>query len=766
MLPSLLLLHAVLGVCALAGARRFGRRALLVGAIAPAVTLSWAALSARGILDGTPRTSTATWVPGLGLSIDFRVDAFSLVMVLLVSGIGLAILAYAGNYMGPDRSTVGRLAGLLVLFAGAMTGVVVADSLLTLYLCWELTSVTSYLLIGLEDETAEARAAARHALIVTVGGGLSMLAGFVLLGLEAGTFSLSGLLADPPSGTVTSVALVLVLVGAFTKSAQYPFHAWLPRAMVAPTPISGFLHSAAMVKAGIYLIARFAPAFAEVGPWRPLVVGVGLFTMLAGGLRALRPFDLKQLLAFGTISQLGFLVVLMGIGHPAVTAAGVAVLIAHALFKSALFLVVGIVDRTCGTRDIRELPELGAGWGPVRFVAIAASASMAAVPLLAGFIAKEQAYAALLDGGTGDRLVLVGIVAGSVLTVAYSARLLTAILRPDLLIAPDRPRSTSTAAPSVAFWAPAVVLGALSVILGVLPRLWSGLVDEAARALDAAASAHLLLWHGFNPALLLSAVTLGLGAALFLLREPVARLQERLAPPVDGTDVFEGILDRVVRLAGWTSRTTQAGSLPLYLGIILSLTFLVPVLALLIGGAGPIRPESFARPIHWPIAALILIGAVATTIARRRFAAVLLLGSAGYGMALLFVAQGAPDLALTQFSVETLFVVVFLLVLRRLPDRFDHEPPRRDAVLRIGASVIVGVGSVLLFLAATGSRVVEGISGEMSRLAEPIGGGRNIVNVILVDIRGFDTVGEVTVLAAAAIGVVALLAGRKRVEEP
>jgi multicomponent Na+:H+ antiporter subunit A len=755
-LLGLLALHAACGISALLGNGRLGRRALLLGALAPGATVVWAASSATGIVDGRAVTGHTSWVPSLGLGVDLRVDAFALLMIVLVSGIGTLVFAYAWWYFG-ESAKAGRAAGLLTLFAGAMLGVVLADNLLLLYVCWELTSVTSYLLIGIDDAEAEARDAALHALLVTGMGGLVMLGGFVLLGQAAGTYRLSALVADPPSGTTVSVALVLVLIGAFTKSAQYPFHSWLPSAMVAPTPISAYLHSAAMVKAGVYLVARLAPAFADMGIWRPLVVVVGLVTMIAGGLRALRPFDLKQLLAFGTISQLGFMVVLFGIGRPEATAAGCALLLAHGLFKAALFMVVGIVDHETHTRDIRRLPTLGPGWGPTKVVALVSAASMAAVPPLAGFIAKETAYDALLHGTTGDRLVLAGIVAGSALTVAYSLRFAAALVRPDDPAATESgKREAAQHSPSASFLSPAAVLATGTVVLGLAPTLWSPLIDAAAHTLDPAAEAHLALWHGFTPALLLSMVTLAAGAALFAGRRIVAGAQERTAPPWSAEAAYHGTVRRTVDAAADVTAVVQSGSLPIYAAIVLLTAAVVPTAGLLGGVWWPGWPDLVSNPAHVPISALLIGAALAATMATRRFAAALLLGVVGYGMALLFVTQGAPDLALTQFAVETLSVVVFLLVLRRLPDRFERRPPALGRVLRFGVSAAVGVFVLVMALATTGARTEPSVSDAMSEQALPEGDGKNVVNVILVDIRGLDTVGEVTVLVVAALGIVAL----------
>jgi len=744
----------VCGTVALVGAERLGRRALLVVLAAPLAVVVWAVLEAGTILD-EGISNRAEWVPGLGLSIDLRADAFTLLMIVLVSSIGSIVFAYAWTYF-EGSPVVGRVAGLLTLFAGAMLGVVLAADLLLLYVFWELTSITSYFLIGVQDADKEARAAAQHALLVTGFGGLVMLGGFVLLGQQAGTYRISELIAEPPTGTITAVAVVLVLVGAFTKSAQYPFHSWLPGAMVAPTPISAYLHSAAMVKAGVYLIALLAPAFADVGVWRPLVVGVGLVTMVCGGLRALRPFDLKQLLAFGTISQLGFLVVLFGIGQPEATTAGCALILAHGIFKAALFMVVGIVDQEAGTRDVRALPVLGAGWRPTKVVAVVSAASMAAIPPLAGFIAKEEAYGALVDGGPGNRLVLAGIVGGSVLTVAYSLRLVWSLLWPDRVAAHDGPRPEVAHAPSRGFVAPAAVLAAASLVLGVVPATWSWLVDDASQALDGEAGAHLELWHGFSAPLLLSLLTVALGTAVFWGRRPVAAAQARLALSHTGVDVYEAIVRQVLRFAAWVTSIVQSGSLPRYVAVVLLTAAVSTSVALLSGSWWSGWPAFVGSPEQVPVVALLVGGGVAATFARRRFVAALLLGTVGYGMALLFVLQGAPDLALTQFAVETLSVVVFLLVLRVLPDRFSLRRPAIAAPVRVGAAVVVGAFVVVMALATSGARTEPSVSDEISSVALPEGDGRNVVNVVLVDVRGLDTLGEVTVLVTVGLGVLAL----------
>jgi multicomponent Na+:H+ antiporter subunit A len=751
-LPLLVLLavHAVAGLAAVVAGNRLGRWALVVAGAAPAAAVGWALWRAGGVLDGDVVTERVDWVPALGLGIDLRLDGFGLLMVGLVSGIGTLVFAYAWRYFGPDTPGVGRLAGLLGLFAGAMLGLVVADNLLMLYVCWELTSITSYLLIGNDDRDREARAAALHALLVTGAGGLAMLGGFVLLGQQAGTYRLSAIVADPPGGGVVATALVLVLVGAFAKSAQYPLHSWLPAAMVAPTPISAYLHSAAMVKAGVYLVARLAPAFADVGVWRPLVVSVGLLTMIAGGLRALRRTDLKLLLAFGTVSQLGFLMVLLGVGWPEATVAGCALLVAHGAFKAALFMVVGIIDHQAGTRDIRTLPPLGAGWGPTKVVAVVSAASMAGLPPLAGFLSKEAAYEAFVHGTAGDRAVLAGLVVGSVLTMAYSLRFVWALLWPGAA------GPAGVRAPGWAFLGPAAVLAAVTVAVGVAPSGLSELVDAGAGALDGAAHAHLQLWHGLTATLALTGITIAGGALVFAGRRTVERVQAALAPPTSAAAAYEASVRGVNRLADVVTGVAQSGSLPLYASVVLLTAAVVPGFGLLLGPWWPGWPALVGDVTYLPAVGLVVGGAVAAALATRRFTAALLLGVVGYGMALLFVVQGAPDLALTQFAVETLSVVLFLLVLRRLPDRFERRSPAPGRAFRGGVAATVAAFVFVLAIAAPAARTAPPVSREMVERAEPDAGGRNIVNVILVDMRELDTLGEITVLVVAAVGATAI----------
>ncbi|QXC59169.1 DUF4040 domain-containing protein [Aquihabitans sp. G128] len=768
---ALLALHGVVGVVLVALGGRLGRRGAWLAALVPAATVAWLAGQLGPVLDGRAVTSHVRWLPGLGVDLDLRLDGLAALLLVLVSGIGVAVFAYAARYLPAEGPGVGRLVGLLLLFSGAMVGLVLADDLLVLYGFWELTSVTSFLLIGNDHRKAEARAAALHALLVTGAGALAMLGGFLLLGHEAGTYRISAIVASPPTGPVVGVALALILLGAFTKSAQYPFHSWLPGAMVAPTPVSAYLHSATMVKAGVYLIARLSPAFAaDVSWWRPVVVSVGLVTMLGGGLRALRQHDLKVLLAHSTVSQLGFLVAVFGIGTPAAVAAGSTLLLAHGAFKATGFLVVGIVDHQTGTRDLRCIPRLDRTWAPTLVAGTVAAASMAGIPLTLGFVAKESVLEAFLHAGPGPwALAVGGVVAGSALTAAYSARFAWGLSGRGATAPFDVVPAAVRPAPG--FVAPAAVLAAATVLLGVVPGVADRLVG-----------AHLAVWHGANAALGLSAVAIASGAALFVLRRRVGRALATGRNLPDGGRAYVGALRGLNVLADRVTAIAQPGSLPIYAGVILLTAAVLPLWALTTGASWPGLPRWVETPAHVPVAIVLVGAALAASVVRRRFSAALFLGVAGYAMAALFVVQGAPDLALTQVAIETLSTVLFVLVLRRLPDRFgwaggaaagsgdpadgttphDSRMTGRQRALRVGVAVAVAGSVFVLALVMAAPEHPTPTTEQVVARAEPDGHGRNVVNVILVDFRGFDTLGEIFVLASAAIGTVALArAGRR-----
>lgn len=756
----LVLLYAAVGGAVLLVGERLGRRALWFAAVPFTATLLWLAGHRSMLLAGGVATDSVSWVPQLGLDVDLRLDGFGALLVLLVAGIGLLVVLYSASYFPPVEEGLGRLIGLLVLFGGAMFGLVVSDNLFILYGFWELTSVTSYFLIGNRSESATARAAALQALLTTGLGALAMLVGFVLLSQAAGTARLSTLLAAPPGGATVGPALLLVFIGAATKSAQYPFHGWLPGAMVAPTPVSAYLHSATMVKAGVYLVARLTPAFVGVVAfWRPTVVAIGAATMVFGGLRALRQHDMKLLLAHGTVSQLGFMFVLFGIGTDASVTAGCVLLVAHAAFKATLFMGVGVIDRSTGIRDIRRIPLIGMRWPGVVGVMVVGAASMAGLPPLLGFVAKEGAYDAIVSSGlSGAAVVAVVVVGASVLTFAYSARLAFGSL---LANGRDSAPVRSSQRPTAAFVAPAVVLVTFTVVAGVAPGSLDRMIGAATRSLmPGTGAAHLTLWHGFTAALGLSVVTVAAGAALFVARVPTGELLRSGERLPSANAAYRWILRSANLTADRVTGIVQNGSLPVYAGVVLASATVVPVTALVsrfdrawfgVDGA----PSSMLAATAVVVAVLLAAAFRAAGI-HRRYAAALLLAGVGYSMAALFVIQGAPDLALTTVAVESLFTVLFVLVLRRLPDRFEQPWTGVGQVFRLAVAGTVGVVVFLFALAADSSRFPTTTSSEMIERALPDGHGRNVVNVILVDFRGFDTLGELAVLVSAAIGAVAL----------
>ena len=718
-------------------------------------------------------TESFAWVEQLGITIDLRLDAFALVMVALVSGIGLLICVYSLGYFSHDKPGLARLAGVLTLFAGAMLGVVLSDQLIALFIFWELTSVTSYLLIGNDDTNPRARAAALQAIFITGAGGLAMLAGLIIIGQAGGTYRISELLVDPPSGAVVNAGLVLVLIGAFTKSAQAPFSSWLPAAMVAPTPVSAYLHSATMVKAGVYLVARLAPMFALTGSWRGLVLVVGATTMLVGGLRALRQHDLKLLLAYGTVSQLGFMMLLFGVGDYHIAEAGIVLILAHGAFKAALFMVVGIVDHETGTRDIRELHGFSSATRVARrqgrrgdqrcvdgrtpaVVRLHRKGEGARRVRRVRRFRRRHRRARRDRAGVDPHVRLLGSLrAGHLRFVrrTRSHRSCRSML--------TRRRRCSSARRSCC--------RSPRCCSGSRPVLVDGLIEAATTTLYPGSEPKPVeLFAGFNTALLLSAVIIACGIALTVLRAPVADLQSRASHglrAVPSTEQgFLAVLRSISVVSTRVTATVQNGSLPIYLAVIMLTVTIVPLAAF--ASELDQLPQFVETPAHVALVAIMVAAGLGACIVRHRIAAALMLGAVGYAMAGLYVAQGAPDLALTQFSIETLSTVLFVLVLRFLPRSWRHRAPAIAAPMRIAVAGAIGVAVFVFALSASNARsdVDEpSMSEVMIENSLPKGKGANVVNVILVDFRGWDTMGEITVLLVAAIGAVSLARpGRRR----
>ncbi|MDY6998121.1 MAG: Na+/H+ antiporter subunit A [Actinomycetota bacterium] len=766
---AILAAHAVATLLAPVLVHRWGRRAFYPLALVPLGSLVWVALNWPGT--GDARTVNVTWVPELSMDITLRFDALAAIMSVLVLAVGALVLFYCAEYFhhhdGVEEKRLPSFAAELVAFSGAMFGLVTADNMLVLYVFWETTTVLSFLLVGHYAERATSRRAATQALLVTTVGGLAMLVGIIVLANLSGTFLLSELIADPPTGVAAAVAVVLILVGALSKSAIVPMHFWLPGAMAAPTPVSAYLHAAAMVKAGVYLIARMAPGFADNPVWRPTVVTLGVLTMLLAGWRALREYDLKLILAFGTVSQLGFITVMVGAGGSEMMLAGLATVCAHAMFKAALFMVVGIIDHTTGTRDIRRLAWLGDQNKPLLVIACLATASMAALPPFFGFIAKEADFKTVLDSptlGSAAPYVLAGIVAGSVLTTVYSLRFLFGAFGRKGRPAPSTRVAEMHPAP-VAFLVSPAILAAAGLLFGLWPSgLDAALTDYTATVPDPAgyvADYHLALWHGLNLPLALSALVLVGGGLLYAARH---RLPLRLPfTPLGNADrIYDAALRGADVLSVRLTAVTQRGSIPATQSVILSTLVLVPVAALALGARD--RPELrlWDSPMPVVVGVLIVAAALGATAMRNRLGAVLLVGVTGYGCGALFAFHGAPDLALTQFLVETLTLAMFVLVLRVLPAQTGREDIRRFRVPRALLAVSVGAAVTTLAAFAMAARTTRPISELLPEAGYLRGHGYNTVNVLLVDIRAWDTMGEVSVLLVAATGVASMVFRSRR----
>ena len=746
---------------------RLGASAFYLAAILPIAGFAHAAAMSPAVLAGDIPFESYAWIPPLGIDMSLRMDTLSWLMTLVVTGVGALVMIYCRWYFRDKKENLGQFAAVLLAFAGAMYGLVLTNDLVVLVMFWEVTSVLSYLLIGYYNRRAASRRAALQALLVTTLGGLVMLIGVVLLVVDANTSSISAILSQAPTGPIVDAALVLILVGALSKSAIFPFHFWLPGAMAAPTPVSAYLHAAAMVKAGIYLIARLAPVFAIAPTWRPIVIALGVFTMLLGGFQALRETDLKRVLAFGTVSQLGMLAVVLGYGTRDAALAGLALLLSHALFKSALFLVVGVLDRQLSTRDLTELSGVGRQAPVMATFSIIAVASMVGLPPTIGFVAKEGVLTALLfeaqGGAVWGVVALAGIALGSVLTAAYGIRFLWGAFWTKREPGGDRLPETEWPDPPIGFLVAPILLAALTVVAGLatpwLDEAFAPYADQAPPATPGVAApehpAHLALWHGLEPALGISLATIVVGVLVFVLTRgwrPAKRLL-----PFTAADAYNATLRGVARLSVVTTSMTQRGSLPVYVGTIFVVFVAAEATALIASDEWQAQLDAYHTPTQLFVAPLMIAAGLIAVRARKRYTGVVLVSVTGLGMVLLFATSGAPDLALTQILVETVTLVAFALVLRRIPSRLGEHNASVWPVARAVLGAAVGVTMALVAIVATGARVQEPISGAFPDLAYEIGHGRNVVNVALVDLRGWDTMGELSVLILAATGVASLV---------
>ena len=737
-----------------------------LAAIPPLLVTIWLITQLPAVGAGTYLFESYPWAPQVGLELSFRLDGLALFFGLIVAGIGSGVALYTAYYFEGDERQ-GFFYLLLFAFMASMLGLVWADDMLALFVFWEGTSITSYVLIAFKYYDKGAKEGGRRAFIVTGLGGLAMLAGIVLLGWDMGTYSISQLVAMPAltQSPVFPAALALILLGAFTKSAQFPFHFWLPGAMAAPTPASAYLHSATMVKAGVYLLARLHPGMSESPLWFWSLFICGGITMVLGAVSAIRYYDMKALLANATLSQLGILVMLLAFNTEAAYVAVVVGTLAHALYKGPLFLVAGIVDHATGTRDLRRLAGLLRAMPLLGITALLAGLSMAGIPPTFGFVAKEYLLETYYHFFEHDSALIGGIALAAALVtgaffVAYSFTLLwEAFLR--------RESTSKTAAqvhhaPAFGFVLPPL---ALTLIGTAIPFAFP-LVDKTLFVPTAASIAgepldfYVKLWHGITPVFLMSMGAIVTGTLLFLVRGQL-RAMFRLTPRwLNGVYLFNKVNDGVYALANWVTRNVQGGTMSTQASIIFLAAFTVVAYTTWLGvqgatfgvnwAAAPLLPEAIT-------AVLAVVAAFTTLRARTRLGAIISLGVVGVTVTLLFIFYSAPDLALTQLLIEVLSLVLLVLVFFRVKPDLLPPMPRLRNMRTILISMAMGFVGFILVVLSDAVQVDKTISDYFLYYGVPEGHGANIVNVILVDFRGYDTLGEITVLGIAAVGGFALL---------
>ena len=709
------------------------------------------------VMAGSTLVFEYAWIPGMDISLTFFIDGLSLLFALLISGIGTFILIYAGGYL-QGHPDLGRFYVIMLSFMVSMLGLVLSDNLITLFVFWELTSITSYMLIGFNHTSADARKAALQGLIVTVGGGLALLAGMVMLAGIGGSYSIQELLQEGDlirEHGLYLPMLLCILAGTFTKSAQFPFHFWLPNAMAAPTPVSAYLHSATMVKAGVYLMARLHPGLGGTEAWILILSLFGAVTMFVGAFMAIRSTNIKKLLAYSTVMALGTLTMLLGIGTEKAMMAFAAFLLAHSLYKGALFMLAGALDHETGTKDVTVLGGLRRKMPVTALVSLIAGLSLAGVPPLFGFVAKELMFEAVIAAPALRWLVILLALTASMMVIAVAAIVALKPFIGPLKATPKAPHEAP-----LSMLAGPVVLATLSLMFGLLP--WfagSALVQAGASAVGGyPIEVSLSLWHGFNLPLLMSFISLLVGAAIYHYWDSFRSRLQPLDPMIaKGPEAgYFKMMDGLVWFADWQTRILQDGSMRHYLRVIL-LTFVALTGYTLIARYELQWHWSLDVQLHELIIAFLLVAsALVACFTRSRLGAVASMGVVGFSVALMFILFSAPDLGITQILVETLTVILLVLVLFRLPGFVSLSSPgeRFRDVLVAG---ITGILMTLLVMITIDVQFFPSISGYMIENSQPLAYGRNIVNVILVDYRALDTLGEIFVLALAAMGVYAMI---------
>ena len=772
LLLVLLLCAPFAGSLAAASLRPHARNAAAaaaIGAMAAGLGLTVALWSE--IMGSVPARFAMAWAPGLGLDFVLRADGFRWIFLMLICGVGLLVSIYARYYMSP-ADPVPRFYSLLLAFAGSMVGLVLSGNVILLVVFWEMTSLLSFLLIGYWHRGAAAREGARTALIVTSAGGFCLLAGLLLLAKIAGSYDLDQILAAGEAirgSPLYGLTVALILLGAFTKSAQFPFHFWLPQAMAAPTPVSAYLHSATMVKAGVFLLVTLWPVLSGTELWFWTVTSAGLITLVLGAFLAIFQNDLKGVLAYSTISHLGLITFLLGLDSALACVAAIFHIVNHAIFKASLFMAAGAIDHETGTRDMRKLGRLVRFMPVTTALATVAAAAMAGVPLLNGFLSKEMFFEETLAARRGlpmDLIPTVLAVVASTFSVVYSLRFLGGVFfgpAPN-----DMPKTPQE--PPAWMVAPIGLLAVACIAVGSLPALTVG--PALRRAAESVLGPRtpdytLAVWHGLTPALGMSVVALAAGLAIYLVfRRRLQSGHGRTFGPLSGKVLFERGLHFVAETApDWVERHFPGDKLQPQLVFVLAIALVLPAAAL--GGAATGLPFDALRKVDPVFAGLWAIGgacAIAAAMAAKfhRLAALILMGGAGLVSCISFVWLSAPDLATTQLLVEVVTTILILLGLRWLPPRIPMRAPRQLPTqlrrIRDGALALLAGLGMATFSYAVMTHPVEGsISEFFLQRAYTAGGGRNVVNVILVDFRAFDTFGEITVLAIVALTVFALL---------
>lgn len=758
---AVLLLPLLGSLVPLFAARYSRTMCAVLTALAPALALGIVLSVSPQLLQGDVISHAVDWVPAAGLSLSVRLDGLAFLFLLLILGIGLLIILYARYYLS-EKDSMGRFFAYLMLFMTAMVGVVASGNLIQMWFFWELTSISSFLLISYWSGRTDARKGARMALTVTGAGGLALLAGVVLIGQVVGSYELQAVL---DSGNLIRESaqypyiLVLVLLGAFTKSAQFPFHFWLPNAMAAPTPVSAYLHSATMVKAGIFLMARLYPVLSGTEMWFLIVSLTGLCTLLVGAYIALFKHDLKGLLAYSTISHLGLITLLLGLDTRMAAVAAIFHIINHATFKASLFMAAGIIDHEAGSRDMRQLNGLWKYMPYTATLAIIAASSMAGVPLLNGFLSKEMFFTETLDQGTLGSLswsIPVLATIGAAFSVAYSLRFIHDVFfNGEPVNLPKTPHE-----PPRYMKLPVEILVACCLAVGIVPGLVvSGILNSASMAtLQADVPQYsLAIWHGFNVPLLMSLLAMIGGGFIYYNRKKLFHFQGQF-PETDSKLVFEAYVQRLVAAAQTFHEWLENGSLQRYVALLLLVTFMVSVTPLMhLQETAGLRPQIPIDYASGTAAVLLVLASFATIFwHRKRLISLLMLSVVGLIVSITFTRFSAPDLALTQLAVEVVTVILLMLALFFLPQRTPKESSPRRLVRDLSISALIGglVGTVSYALM---TRPLTSISDFFVANSKTGGGGTNVVNVILVDFRGFDTMGEITVLGIAALGIFKLI---------